>query len=424
MKVLELFCGTKSMSNAFERHGHETYTVDWNPEFNPTLCADIGTLTVEQVLDMCEGHPDVIHASFDCTSYSVAGIGHHRKKNEVTGELEPVSDYAKLCDTINQHVLDLIKELNPKYWFIENPRGGLRKMKFMQGLPRYTVTYCQYNNPYIQELIFTMSDKKCPRCGEIKSISEFYKNVSRRDGFSTYCKTCIAQDSHDYYVKNKEKCRERTNKWRAANREYVNARDKRYRLEHPDIEFRKQQKYRETHREKLYLKGKTYRTTHADYFLNKARERKAIRNSQSDGTVTLQYEHQLFESQHGLCAYCKADLSITGKHLDHIIPLSRGGLHTANNVHWTCPTCNMSKGDSLESEWLKKERCKPTDIWTNHPDPGFYLCAVMVTLVTRLLHVVVGLVHKVWKMLRNVLVFQTCYVNILWIFVKMGILPK
>ena len=35
-------------------------------------------------------------------------------------------------------------ELNPLLWFIENPRGGMRKMEWMQGLPRYTVTYCQY----------------------------------------------------------------------------------------------------------------------------------------------------------------------------------------------------------------------------------------------------------------------------------------
>lgn len=60
--------------------------------------------------------------------------------------MAPVSEYAKFCDSVNTHVLKMIKELQPKYWFIENPRGGLRKMRFMQGLPRYTVTYCQYGD--------------------------------------------------------------------------------------------------------------------------------------------------------------------------------------------------------------------------------------------------------------------------------------
>lgn len=144
MKVLDLFCGTKSIANAFERHGHEVYTVDWNADFQPTLCADIGTLTVDDIINLCGGVPDIIWASPDCTSYSVAAISYHRRKNPITGNLDPVTDYAKMCDAINQHVIDLIKELKPKYFFIENPRGGMRKMSFIQGIPRYTVTYCQY----------------------------------------------------------------------------------------------------------------------------------------------------------------------------------------------------------------------------------------------------------------------------------------
>ncbi len=145
MKVLELFCGTKSISNAFKEKGHEVYTIDWEKNFNPDLIADIGTLAANDILKLCGGAPDIIWASPDCTSYSIAAISHHREK-EADGNLKAKSDYAKFCDKVNQHVLDLIKELKPKYWFIENPRGALRKMRFMQGLPRYTVTYCQYGD--------------------------------------------------------------------------------------------------------------------------------------------------------------------------------------------------------------------------------------------------------------------------------------
>ena len=143
MKVLELFCGTKSISRAFEERGHETFTVDWEKSFEPTLCADVGLLTVDQIKELCGGIPDVIWASPDCTSYSVAAISRHRKR-EPNGNLKAVTPYAEKCDKINAHLIALIKELNPKYWFIENPRGAMRKMDFMQGLPRYTVTYCQY----------------------------------------------------------------------------------------------------------------------------------------------------------------------------------------------------------------------------------------------------------------------------------------
>ena len=147
MKILELFCGEKSISNAFSKHGHEVYTVDWDEQFQPSLCADVGRLTASDIIDLCGGKPDVIWASPDCTTFSVAAISRHRTRAK-NGVLLPVSDYAKRCDEIDAHVVDLIRELNPKFWFIENPRGGMRKAQFMQPLNRYrnTVTYCQYGD--------------------------------------------------------------------------------------------------------------------------------------------------------------------------------------------------------------------------------------------------------------------------------------
>lgn len=105
---------------------------------------DISKITSADILERF-GKPDVIWASPDCTTYSIAGISHHRVQ-EPNGNLAPVSEYAKFCDTLNRHVLKLISELQPTFWFIENPRGGMRKMDFMKGLPRYTLTYCQYGD--------------------------------------------------------------------------------------------------------------------------------------------------------------------------------------------------------------------------------------------------------------------------------------
>ena len=143
MKVLELFAGTRSIGKAFEARGHEVYSVEWDKKFeNIDLYADIMTVTAEQILKEF-GRPDVIWASPDCTTYSVAAISKHRCKVP-NGNLAPITAYAVFCDLVNNHVVDLIEELKPKYYFIENPVGGLRKMDFMKELPRYTVTYCQY----------------------------------------------------------------------------------------------------------------------------------------------------------------------------------------------------------------------------------------------------------------------------------------
>ncbi len=79
MKVLELFAGTRSIGKAFETRGHEVFSVEWDKRFeNINLYKDILTLSAAEVLEKF-GRPDVIWASPDCTTYSIAAISHHRR---------------------------------------------------------------------------------------------------------------------------------------------------------------------------------------------------------------------------------------------------------------------------------------------------------------------------------------------------------
>ena len=124
MKVLELFAGTRSIGKAFEKNGHNVFSVEWDKRFEDIdLYEDVLKIQASDIIEKF-GKPDVIWASPDCTTYSVAAISHHRKK-EPSGNLCPVSEYAKFCDDVNRHMLELIKDLQPKFWFIENPRGGI-----------------------------------------------------------------------------------------------------------------------------------------------------------------------------------------------------------------------------------------------------------------------------------------------------------
>jgi len=140
MKLLELFAGSRCMSQEAEKLGMETFSIDWTPYEKIDLSIDIELLEKEMIPFI----PDHIHASFDCTTYTIAAISHHRNGTE------PKSDYAKKCDKVNQHVIFLIKEwmnINPKLTFtFENPRGMLRHMPFMQEFKRHTVWYCKYGD--------------------------------------------------------------------------------------------------------------------------------------------------------------------------------------------------------------------------------------------------------------------------------------
>lgn len=149
MKVLELFAGERCIGKAFEKKGHEVYSIEWDKSHeNIDWYMDIGQITVQDIIDRF-GVPDVIWASPDCSSYSVAAISRHRRR-EPDGNLTPISEYAKFCDEVNKNVMKLIDdllEINPNLiYFIENPRGGMRKMNFIKDKPRYTVSYCQYGD--------------------------------------------------------------------------------------------------------------------------------------------------------------------------------------------------------------------------------------------------------------------------------------
>ena len=158
MNVLELFAGSRSIGKVGDKLGMNVFSVDWEKYEDIDLCIDVAKLKKEDVPFI----PDFVWASPDCTTYSIAAISTHRNNTE------PKSEYAKKCDTTNQHFISLIKEwleINPDMvFFIENPRGMLRKMPWMQEFKRHTIWYCQYGDERAKPTdIWTNSDKWIPK---------------------------------------------------------------------------------------------------------------------------------------------------------------------------------------------------------------------------------------------------------------------
>tara|TARA_R100000329_G_scaffold144927_1_gene130020 strand:- start:410 stop:1060 length:651 start_codon:yes stop_codon:yes gene_type:complete len=141
MKTLELFAGSRSFSKVAESYGFKTYTTD-NQDFDKIdqVC-DIFDFDLQKAIDNLDGHPDIVWASPPCTYFSVASIGHHWNKDNT-----PKTKEAILGVKIVQKTIDIINELQPAFWFIENPRGKLRKLDVVGGFARATVTYCSYGD--------------------------------------------------------------------------------------------------------------------------------------------------------------------------------------------------------------------------------------------------------------------------------------
>jgi site-specific DNA-cytosine methylase len=176
MNVLELFAGSRSVGKQAEKLGMNVFSVDWKQYDGINLAIDIEDMKVEDVPFI----PDVVWASPDCTTYSIAACSTHR-----TNSTEPKSDYAKKCDNVNQHFIGLIKywlTVNPKMvFFIENPRGMLRKMPFMQEFKRHTIWYCQYGDDRAKPTdIWTNSETWVPRAVCFNGNKECHHQPSPR----------------------------------------------------------------------------------------------------------------------------------------------------------------------------------------------------------------------------------------------------
>lgn len=143
MKILELFAGSRSVGKIAEQRGHEVFSVDVKDFEGIDLVIDVDLLKMSDIPFI----PDVLFSGTPCTTYSLAAGSYHRKEN-----YQPKTEFAQKCDRMNIKINHFINEwlkINPELiYYIENPRAMLRKMYFMQGIPRVTVWYCTYNDPY------------------------------------------------------------------------------------------------------------------------------------------------------------------------------------------------------------------------------------------------------------------------------------
>lgn len=138
MRVLDLFCGTKSVSKVAEQLDWEVISLDIEKKFNPSICIDFMDWDYKNYPIQ---HFDILFASPDCSVYSIASGGTHFKQDRI-----PLTEKAKKSLKLLNKLKECINyflDLNPNLiYFIENPRARMRW--FMPIDTRHTISYCNY----------------------------------------------------------------------------------------------------------------------------------------------------------------------------------------------------------------------------------------------------------------------------------------
>jgi 5-methylcytosine-specific restriction endonuclease McrA len=199
-----------------------------------------------------------------------------------------------------------------------------------------------------------MSSKICTVCKEEVELEMFSKKTRAKDGLRSECKSCQKQaylnsrkktlgELKIKYERNKEFFYNKNKAYYALNRDSILAQKKEYHKLNIEKLNNKNRKYYSDNRDSLLAQKSIYCRT--DRFRLKNIIRSGARRSKVKcGDVTLVQLVNLKENSTN-CHWCEIEINNTIKiHIDHVIPLSRGGLHTISNLVVSCAKCNIQKG--------------------------------------------------------------------------------
>jgi hypothetical protein len=206
-----------------------------------------------------------------------------------------------------------------------------------------------------------MATMQCQRCKAVKDETEFHwkwKDVERMK----VCKECRKIDSKNYRDKSLDKRL-------AYNREYV-ARNREKFLDYLHEYYATHGKEREEYRARsaahraetnarIYRENKEersrlikiWRSENKDKILHYAKKHNAFKRGSEICDFTNKQWSEMIASCDGRCVYCGKESDRLEQ--DHILPVSRGGNHTKDNIVPCCKSCNSSKKNKKLDEWKK-----------------------------------------------------------------------
>ena len=208
--------------------------------------------------------------------------------------------------------------------------------------------------------------KVCRKCKIEKPDTEFSKDSRDKSGLQARCKKCnleyrvenksaLAAKDKAYKAANKEKISARGVIARAANKEKIIMRKKAYYSANKEAILGKNLAWKKANPEAASAISRKYKLANHEVSAANSRVRRS-RKLNAEGSHTATDVKLIFECQRGLCANCNIKLFKSGAkkyHVDHVMPLSKGGGNGAENLQCLCPTCNLRKGAMTPEEWAR-----------------------------------------------------------------------
>lgn len=177
----------------------------------------------------------------------------------------------------------------------------------------------------------------------------FHRKRDSSDGLNNKCKVCNQAAGRAWAIAHSERAKAYQDAYKEANKERLREQKRQYHADNRSRHLTEFAEYARCNCERLRTQRRKRYVENAPRIKVANHQRRAQRK-QAPGRYTIQDVRLLLLSQKGLCWWCGVPVGDT-YHVDHRIPLSRGGSNYPENLCISCPNCNLSKHNKLPSEW-------------------------------------------------------------------------
>jgi 5-methylcytosine-specific restriction endonuclease McrA len=212
--------------------------------------------------------------------------------------------------------------------------------------------------------------KVCSSCGNAKAYDAFARRSSAPDGHASYCRECqaiytkvwreknaarIKETKAADYAANRSSRRAQQAEYRTSNPELIAEGKKRWRQENAEANREYWRRYRAANHEAIREYNEKWKTAHPETYRGVVAHSNNVRREAIKSGMTSRELRDWLSYQLMSCAYCHVDCALDF-HIDHFVPIARGGTHEHENLRIACPTCNLRKNSRDPYEFMESLR--------------------------------------------------------------------